>query len=89
MSMVAINKEEVKSVFQLHNSQYKINTASVYQTFSFPARSNQSFWKYKGHLNGAIEANYEPWELMTLANKEQYRCVDMLTWTISCHNKEI
>ena len=36
----ALNKREVKNVFQLHYWQYKIDAASVYKVFSFPAWSN-------------------------------------------------
>ena len=40
---VALNKEGVKNVIQLHYSQYRIDTASVYKVFCFPVRSNQPF----------------------------------------------
>ena len=43
VSFLALNKELVKNVFQLHCSQHKIDTASVYKVSCFPARSNQPF----------------------------------------------
>ena len=49
---VAINKRGVKNAFQLHCSQYKIDTALDYNVFCFTAWSNRSFWKTdKGHLH--------------------------------------
>ena len=42
-SFIALNKRGIKKVFQLHIWQYKIDTASVYKVFCFPARSNQPF----------------------------------------------
>ena len=61
VEIVALNKEGVKTVFHLHNAQYKIDTASVYKGSCFQARSNQPFWKKnKGHLNGVFEAKAEP-----------------------------
>ena len=45
VEIVALNKEGVKTVFHLHNAQYKIDTASVYKGSCFQARSNQPFWK--------------------------------------------
>ena len=48
---VALNKEGVKNVFQLHYSQHKIDTASVYKVSCFSVRLNQPFLKNKGHLN--------------------------------------
>ena len=42
---VALNKEGVKNAFQLHYSQYKIDTASVYKVSRLPVRSKQPFWK--------------------------------------------
>ena len=40
---VALNKEGVKYMFQLHYLQYKIYTADVYKVFWFPVRSKQTF----------------------------------------------
>ena len=39
--VIALNKRGLKNVFELHYWQYKIDTASVYKVFCFPARSNQ------------------------------------------------
>ena len=39
-SFITLNKRGVRNVFQLHNWQYKIDTASVYKVFCFPALSN-------------------------------------------------
>ena len=44
-SFVGLNKRGVKNVFQLHYRQYKIDTASVYNFFCFPALSNRPFFK--------------------------------------------
>ena len=44
-SFITLNKRGVKTVFQLHYWQYKIDTASVYKVLCFPAWSNQPFWK--------------------------------------------
>ena len=44
-SFVALNKRGVKNVFQLHYRQYKIDTASVYNDYCFPAWSNRPFLK--------------------------------------------
>ena len=41
-SVIALNKRGVKNVLQLHYWQYKIDTASVYKFFCFPAWSNLS-----------------------------------------------
>ena len=42
-SFITLNKRGVKNVFQLHNWQYKIDTASVYKVLCFPAWLNQPF----------------------------------------------
>ena len=42
-SFVALNKRGVKNAFQPYYSQYKIDTASVYKVFCFPAWSNRPF----------------------------------------------
>ena len=42
-SFVVLNKRGVKNAFQLHCSQYKIDTALDYNVFCFTARSNRSF----------------------------------------------
>ena len=39
-SFITLNTRGVKNVFQLHCDQYKIETASVYKVFCFPAWSN-------------------------------------------------
>ena len=44
-SFITLNKRGVKNVFQLHYWQYKIDQASFYKVFCFPALSNQIFWK--------------------------------------------
>ena len=43
-SFITLNKRGVKNVFQLHYWQYKIDTASVFKVFCFPAWSNKPFW---------------------------------------------
>ena len=44
-SFITLNKRGVKTVFQLHYWQYKINTASVHKVLCFPALLNQPFRK--------------------------------------------
>ena len=41
--LVALNKDGVKYMFQLHYLQYKIYTASVYNVSWFPVRLNHPF----------------------------------------------
>ena len=38
-SFITLNKRGVKNIFQLHYLQNKIETASVYKVFCFPAWS--------------------------------------------------
>ena len=42
-SFVALNKRGVKNAFELHYSQYKIDTALDYKVFCSPAWSNRPF----------------------------------------------
>ena len=61
-SFVALNKRGVKNVFRLNYLQYKIDTASVYNFFCFPAWSNRPFLKKdKGRLHWALEAKLDSW----------------------------